>query len=104
MNERLNKKNNNSSNLNQETSLLKIINNNNIDNDDNAKLNKDDGINEFEEKYYFDDNKSNKITLKDKIYFITYILIGSIIILHSIHFTLSEYVRRIINYKCYINI
>ena len=69
-------------------SLINI--NNNTDNDD-CKLKNNDDINEFEEKYYFD---SNRITLKEKISFIFYILIGTIILLHSFHFVLSEYVRK----------
>ena len=73
---------------NYQKSLINI--NNNTDNDD-CKLKNNDDINEFEEKYYFD---SNRITLKEKICFIFYILIGTIILLHSFHFVLSEYVRK----------
>ena len=73
---------------NYQKSLINI--NNNTDNDD-CKLKNNDDINEFEEKYYFD---SNRITLKEKISFIFYILIGTIILLHSFHFVLSEYVRK----------
>ena len=72
---------------NFQKSLINI--NNNTDNDD-CKLKINDDISEFEEKYYF----SNRITLKEKISFIFYILIGTIILLHSFHFFLSEYVRK----------
>ena len=73
---------------NFQKSLINI--NNNTDNDD-CKLKNNDDISEFEENYYFD---SNRITLKEKISFIFYILIGTIILLHSFHFVLSEYVRK----------
>ena len=73
---------------NYQKSLINI--NNNTDNDD-CKLKNNDDISEFEENYYFD---SNRITLKEKISFIFYILIGTIILLHSFHFVLSEYVRK----------
>ena len=82
-----------SNNKNKEKNLIKI----NLDNNynTNSKLNSeddDDDITEFEEKYYFDEHK---ITLKEKLSFINYIIIGIIISFHSIHFILSEYVSDI---------
>ena len=90
-----------SNNKNKEKNLIKIDLDNNYNT--NSKLNSeddDDDITEFEEKYYFDEHK---ITLKEKLSFINYIIIGIIISFHSIHFILSEYVSDI-NFLILFNI
>ena len=78
----------------KEKTVEKEIKNIDLDND-KSKLYSQDEINKIEENYYIDKTQ-NRITFKDKIIFILYIMIGIILSLHSFHFIFSEYVRRII--------
>ena len=77
---------------------INIINKQNIekyyDNDFDKYINNsinNDDITQLKEKIYF----NKKITFKEKLSIVFYILIGLINLFHSFHFFFSEYVRSI---------
>ena len=51
-----------------------------------------ENIDDLDENYFIG---KQKITLKEKFSLFVYIFIGIIVLLHSFHFILSEYVRKI---------
>ena len=61
------------------------------DSENIIKLKETEDLNNREEKM-----ELPKITIYDKIYFIILIVYGIIVAIHIIHYTLSEYVRKII--------